>query len=380
MSNDLQRNIAEAFTNIIRNPQQLQGDELTTTRIWLRNAVRESLKEGVIERQQHNVQATDKNITPQTTHKWITPLYTDHPIPTGLRSNIENIQNIIENECPLYPKGMKIFAGIGSRETPPDTLKKMEIIAKSLSDQGWLLRSGGAEKADDAFERGIFGLNGHIDKNKAELMLGWNNIDIKREDGIPSRLKNTSQGYIVTELNDNIRDFFSKGHSIGWDKATGIPTLKNNKSGFLGAIRAMEDTPQFNQWNRQGLITPTAIGMLHLVEQFHSAPGRLKRGGLSLMARNGQQIYGPELNKRTDATIAYTVEGSGRGGTGQALRMSKSAGIPCIDIGHPTLAAKTPEEIVYLANNPQLMEQHAATTSTSPTTNKRQRDNAADLF
>jgi len=46
------------------------------------------------------------------------------------------------------------YAGIGSRQTPPEILAKMEEIGEYLAGKGWILRSGGAEGADKAFERG----------------------------------------------------------------------------------------------------------------------------------------------------------------------------------------------------------------------------------
>jgi len=46
------------------------------------------------------------------------------------------------------------YAGIGSRETPVNTLKLMTEIAKCLYNQGYCLRSGGARGADQAFEAG----------------------------------------------------------------------------------------------------------------------------------------------------------------------------------------------------------------------------------
>lgn len=48
----------------------------------------------------------------------------------------------------------KLYAGIGSRETPPEILSLMQAIACYLSSNGWTLRSGGARGADSAFESG----------------------------------------------------------------------------------------------------------------------------------------------------------------------------------------------------------------------------------
>ena len=50
---------------------------------------------------------------------------------------------------------MKYYAGIGSRETPKEICNKMTEIASLLEKQDFVLRSGGAEGADHAFEIGI---------------------------------------------------------------------------------------------------------------------------------------------------------------------------------------------------------------------------------
>jgi len=46
------------------------------------------------------------------------------------------------------------YAGIGSRETPEAIRTEMQTIAMTLCVQGWVLRSGGAKGADEAFEKG----------------------------------------------------------------------------------------------------------------------------------------------------------------------------------------------------------------------------------
>ena len=47
---------------------------------------------------------------------------------------------------------MKSYAGIGSRKTPSEILEKMEKLSKKLSEK-YILRSGGANGADSAFEK-----------------------------------------------------------------------------------------------------------------------------------------------------------------------------------------------------------------------------------
>lgn len=48
---------------------------------------------------------------------------------------------------------IKYYAGIGSRKTPDDILEMMTEIAEGLS-RNYILRSGGADGADSAFEKG----------------------------------------------------------------------------------------------------------------------------------------------------------------------------------------------------------------------------------
>lgn len=49
----------------------------------------------------------------------------------------------------------KYYAGIGSRETPAWVCARFSMLAGTLGDEGWTLRSGGAEGADQAFEQGL---------------------------------------------------------------------------------------------------------------------------------------------------------------------------------------------------------------------------------
>lgn len=46
------------------------------------------------------------------------------------------------------------YAGIGSRDTPKAYLDAMTEVAHELRQQGWFLRTGGAQGADQAFEKG----------------------------------------------------------------------------------------------------------------------------------------------------------------------------------------------------------------------------------
>ena len=60
------------------------------------------------------------------------------------------------------------YTGIGSRKTPKTILKLFTEVAIYLSKQGYILRSGGAKGADQAFERGAA---------KKEIYLPWRNFE-----------------------------------------------------------------------------------------------------------------------------------------------------------------------------------------------------------
>lgn len=64
---------------------------------------------------------------------------------------------------------MRYYAGIGSRRTPPKVLKAMTAFARDMSQNNihqWILRSGGADGADLAFEAGVC-------FNRKEIFLPW---------------------------------------------------------------------------------------------------------------------------------------------------------------------------------------------------------------
>ena len=61
-----------------------------------------------------------------------------------------------------------IYAGIGSRNTPPQILDLMRTAAHHLANQGWTLRTGGSPGADQAFHDGADSAHGRV-----ELYLPW---------------------------------------------------------------------------------------------------------------------------------------------------------------------------------------------------------------
>lgn len=62
----------------------------------------------------------------------------------------------------------KFYTGIGSRKTPKDVQMRMFVRATEMAEDGWTLRSGGADGADRAFEKGAWWSHG-----KMEIYLPW---------------------------------------------------------------------------------------------------------------------------------------------------------------------------------------------------------------
>jgi len=89
------------------------------------------------------------------------------------------------------------YTGIGSRETPDRILRQMTKIAKELNHHGFTLRSGGADGADTAFERG---------SSNKEIFLPWKNFN-----GNKSQFQVVSMGAM---------EIASKHHPV-WDRLSG---------------------------------------------------------------------------------------------------------------------------------------------------------------
>lgn len=70
------------------------------------------------------------------------------------------------------PSNPKSYAGIGSRQTPQNVLSLMKRIAYELATQGWCLRSGAAQGADQAFEMGCDAIQG-----QKEIYIPWRGFE-----------------------------------------------------------------------------------------------------------------------------------------------------------------------------------------------------------
>ena len=110
----------------------------------------------------------------------------------------------------------KYYAGIGSRQTPPDILDLMGKVAIKLRDDGWILRSGGADGADTAFAQ-------QLERTDVEVFIPWRGFN-----GIDSDLIGaTNRALQIAEANHPAWNRCSQGarklharnvHQVyGWD-------------------------------------------------------------------------------------------------------------------------------------------------------------------
>lgn len=151
----------------------------------------------------------------------------------------------------------KYYTGIGSRQTPKNICSYMEVLGSYFAKQGYILRSGHAEAADESFENGCDRVGG-----EKEIYLPWKNF----------------------------RDSNSKLVVI-------------DKKAF------------------------------DIAKKFHPFWHSLKPQTKNLHARNSHQILGINLDTPSEFVLCWTKNGSGSGGTGQALRIANEYNIPIFDLG-----------------------------------------------
>jgi hypothetical protein len=152
------------------------------------------------------------------------------------------------------------YAGIGSRDTPKDILLRMTRFAKCASNDGYVLRSGAAAGADEAFECG---------STNSEIYL-----------------------------------------------------------------------PVYNFRNSKSSLHEISKDCILLAKQFHPSWNRLSDFAKLLIARNGYQILGYDLNSPSKFVICWTQDGCEdgskttalTGGTGQALRIATHFNVPIFNM------------------------------------------------
>lgn len=150
------------------------------------------------------------------------------------------------------------YTGIGSRSTPKEVQHKMHRIAQFLSSRNFILRSGGADGADSAFELGAL---------SKEIYLPWENFNKNESLLFPPK----KEAYILAEkyhpkwdyLRDSVKALMARNmHQVlGWElnapsKFTVCYTADGGDSGGTGqALRLCRDLkiPVFNLYHEKSV-------------------------------------------------------------------------------------------------------------------------------
>lgn len=179
----------------------------------------------------------------------------------------------------------KTYAGIG-RQTLPHAIQELMVdLGYAYASLGYVLRSGGAKGADDAFEWGAILYANETGKPFSEVMEIY--LPDKRFKGRHAR----NDGYHHFENSD-----------------------------------LTEDQQAFT--NR-------------MIETWHPAPHRLGRAR-KFMERNCMQIMGADLSSPSDFVMCWTHDGDANtGGTGFAKKVAIDCGVPVHDLWHDAVLDQT---------------------------------------
>lgn len=113
---------------------------------------------------------------------------------------------------------IRYYTGIGSRRTPLDIQILMTRLAKALAKDNWILRSGGADGADSAFESGA---------TKKEIYLPWNGFNGRYVDNV---------SYLLPVESREAREFVYDYHPAAlYLKPTAFKLMMRNTYQILGA-------------------------------------------------------------------------------------------------------------------------------------------------
>lgn len=165
---------------------------------------------------------------------------------------------------------LKYYTGAGSRKTPAEVLGLMRRMAKTLGSKGIVLRSGGAEGADSAFEQGC-----DQAKGPKRIYLPWH--------GFSERDVMESDDVLVPE-----------------------PCADHD---WWRYRRAQE-----------------------IAASIHPAWDRCSGGARMLHTRNVYQVLGYDLESPSLLLVCWTPGGRPTGGTRTAIVLAKRHGVPVFNL------------------------------------------------
>ena len=107
-----------------------------------------------------------------------------------------------------------------------------------------------------------------------------------------------------------------------------------------------------------------------IAKEIHPNPSALTEGGLKLMSRNTNQVFGDNLNTPVDFVLFWAVEtdtNRPEGGTGQAVQMARMKGIPTINMANPGWRKELDAVLASLKAPVATKQQKPSTQSTQTT-------------
>lgn len=178
---------------------------------------------------------------------------------------------------------MKWYTGVGSRETPQDIQDLMARLAYKLASEGYGLRSGGAEGADQAFER------------------GWWSHRMSRDIGYSA---NDYECYIP------------------WSGFEDHTATSHDGCCILPSDVHVEVERQAEK----------------IASEIHPAWGNCTQGARKLHTRNVYQVLGRHLDAPSSMLVCWAKIAKGgniSGGTATAWNLAKKHGVPCFNLADP---------------------------------------------
>lgn len=206
----------------------------------------------------------------------------DAPAVSGKKWSKQELLSEIPNLLKIVPfNSYEAYSGIGSRETPADVLKDMEAMARVMEARGLTGRSGAADGADTAFEKGAMDIGRNF-----EVFLPWASFDKRSSDAIPNRAPTF---LMKKETEVKAREIASKFHEA-WNKTRRLPN---------------------------GDEVPV-----------------LSNGAKSLHTRNVPQVLGEKLDSPVKFVMCWGKPKGDevQGGTGQAVRIANAYGVPVLNL------------------------------------------------
>lgn len=253
---------------------------------------------------------------PQTTRGTRAPARTQayapnrpaHPGPPRPRFDASLIEALLSPALGYVP-----YSGIGSQKTPEDVMADMRLIGAALAKRGFTLRSGAAVGADTAFEEVSKGVHASKAERPREIFVAWKGI------GMPHHLKNTDTRIHPHEDVDRLIERIDAFREEGGPEAH-PPGLKLDAD--------MRRRIEIRRRARA------------IAEEAHPAWHMCGVGARGMHTRNVHQVLGMDLDSPVRFAIAWTVDGNATGGTGQAIRISDSLGIPVLNLFDPVVRAE----------------------------------------